>query len=553
MKNRSDVGRGKRTIEGRATLGDALSVAAKKKLDELRSRLVDKAASAIQAMKQQPQPIWRSPSAKTEAVRRHVSINASNRVLAPSLVDKKPPPPRSGSGRGRGASVSQARPTYWTLPVGAVVRELPPQSVSPTNRTAVEETLRQATKPLSNSGQPLFAILGVDFGTSCTKVIARFPEEPGSPTVIVPSPIHCQSNGNPFLWQTVLWRRIDGTFIVWPEEGAVELRSLKQNLVAPSGLGSMDEGIVAAAAYVTFVIRHAIGWLLGSNAAQFRNRTPIWFVNVGLPAENYDNKLLLSAYRRAAACGLQLAKADLEVTLESVRVFMNHEAVLAAANSKERAENLGVAVLPEVAAEVAGFARSVDRADGLYLMVDVGAMTLDVCAFNIVTRAGGGERYAMFAAQVRHLGVEAQHWYLSERRSGAEFQWQCDQCVREVVWDTKRVKEPTAARWRAGQQLPVFLAGGGAPNEVHSRVVRDLGPWLRTYTGNDGIDWRQLNAPRDFNLPRKAGDFGRFAVAWGLTYPPSEIGEIMPMSEIEDMPSRRPSDIGGRFTSKDQV
>ena len=66
------------------------------------------------------------------------------------------------------------------------------------------------------------------------------------------------------------------------------------------------------------------------------------------------------------------------VTAETTRLFLTNRDVLAAARSSDEGEKLGISVLPETAAEVAGFAKSTNSAPGLYLMVDVGAMTLDL-------------------------------------------------------------------------------------------------------------------------------------------------------------------------------
>ena len=43
------------------------------------------------------------------------------------------------------------------------------------------------------------------------------------------------------------------------------------------------------------------------------------------------------------------------------------------------------------------------------------------------------------------------------------------------------------------------------------------------------------------------------AVAWGLSYPLTDIGRIRPMRDIEDIPPSSVVDISERFTSKDQV
>jgi hypothetical protein len=42
-------------------------------------------------------------------------------------------------------------------------------------------------------------------------------------------------------------------------------------------------------------------------------------------------------------------------------------------------------------------------------------------------------------------------------------------------------------------------------------------------------------------------------VAWGLSFPPSDIGQIFPPSEIDDVAAAPFVDLSGKFVSKDQV
>jgi hypothetical protein len=64
-----------------------------------------------------------------------------------------------------------------------------------------------------------------------------------------------------------------------------------------------------------------------------------------------------------------------------------------------------VALVPEIAAAVAGFARSNERENEMYAMVDIGAGTLDCCTFNL-GGVDGEARCSVFAADVSMLGVE---------------------------------------------------------------------------------------------------------------------------------------------------
>jgi hypothetical protein len=239
--------------------------------------------------------------------------------------------------------------------------------------------------------------------------------------------------------------------------------------------------------------------------------------------------------------------------VETVRVLLSDSQVLSAARSPIRAEELGISVLPETAAEATGFAKSTNRAPGLYLMVDVGAMTFDVCMFRLVQDSSEDGLYSLLAADVRPLGVEAYYWFLSQGKTLSAFIDQCDRCLREVVWGTKKNRDPNAECWRKGNDLPVFLAGGGAQNPMHRDIVEFLSPWLRRYTQNEGARVLELPIPDNLDMPVPAGDLGRFAVAWGLSYPLTEIGRILPRSAIEDKPPPPVLDWADRFPSKERA
>lgn len=99
----------------------------------------------------------------------------------------------------------------------------------------------------------------------------------------------------------------------------------------------------------------------------------------------------------------------------------------------------------------------------------------------------------------------------------------------------------------------MFLTGGGSRNELHRRLVDELDPWLKQYLHNGGIRLLELPAPDTIDLPEPLADMGRLAVAWGLSYPPTEIGEIQPMSAICDIPRPPSFDHTANFVSKDQV
>jgi hypothetical protein len=558
---------------GKITLRDLLSPLAKMSLVRLREDLAQRARAAVEQQIRQPKAPWQFPRSvpcpgagkSPPPINRALGKGAprSRPIQSVPVGTRRATRPATAYTPPKPADRARNKQEPFELPPEAPVREPPPTSISSGTRALFEKLAAAGGANPSGRGEDLFATIGLDFGTNATKVMVRFPYEAGSPVIAIPAPAHCRSGGHPYLWQTVLWIDERGEFKVWPERTAHLLYALKQGLmnaqadadiIANLAGGQRASRADAAVAYLAFVIRHTRGWLLRNRPQLFRRRQPVWFVNVGLPAKNFDNVGLATSYRRIAAAALLLANFGGPLSAEAAQLFLADEHVLAAGGSAVAAEELGVAVIPETAAEAAGFAKSTESAPGLYLMVDVGAMTLDACAFRLQQRTPSQDRYALLNADVRSLGVEAYHWFLGAGRTETGFAEQCDRCLRQVIWGLKTDRrDPNADSFQAGHDLPVFLVGGGAHNELHRRRIEALHPWLRGCAHNDGIRLLDLPVPRNVDLPERIDEFGRLAVAWGLSYLPNEIGDILPPSAIEPLPPPTPTDTTDRYISKDLV
>lgn len=89
------------------------------------------------------------------------------------------------------------------------------------------------------------------------------------------------------------------------------------------------------------------------------------------------------------------------------------------------------------------------------------------------------------------------------------------------------------------QPLPVFLSGGGAPVELYRSAVSQAfaKAGLR-------IAFRPLNEPESAvsRVPNSMADFGRLAVAYGLTMDAQSIGERIPPDDIPDDLLRGPAE-----------
>lgn len=347
---------------------------------------------------------------------------------------------------------------FWEIPTNATARESPPTTISAKHKADFNVMLRAAGQVGPSDDADLFVYLGVDMGTSSTKVVARLPFEPGQPCMPIPAPQHCRSDDHRELWQTVLWMR-NSTFSACPSGDARPLHNLKQAAVRASFSSQTPlhsvRLIQATAAYLGYVIRHAKGWLLSNRSSLFRRRNPVWIVQVGLPAKSCDETHLAIAYRRMALAGMHLSQSSNEITFSDAAEMLGRDDVVRASTSNKRSLEQGVAVFPEIAAATTSFSKSNDRANGLYLIVDVGAMTMDVCAFYL-SRKQDGDTYSVFAADVRPLGVEARHWFLQNGRSDDAFRTQISRCLHEVVIKTKH-ENWKASEFRPGNDLPFFF------------------------------------------------------------------------------------------------
>ena len=528
-------------------------------LNRLRDALEKRALETITKVHGDDLPPWRRrPRASVSPeIRKPIVASHSSKVTKSSSEARGMPSSRIDSSTKPNSSAF----AFWDFPKEAAVREALPLHILDGDKSIFRRLLESGASPPTSEGEDLFVFLGLDFGTSTTKIIVRLPFEAGEPTMAIPAPVPCRSGDDPYLWQTVLWLDSEGAFSPWPERNSTILHSLKQGLIqgrSDMPISGFEEGTSvnrsqAAVAYLAFVIRYAKGWLLHNRPNLFRHRDPTWLVNLGMPTASYDDPEIAEPYRCVGAAALLLAGTNTAVTVESTRSALDDRDVKKAGTSEEVDNALAVTVVPEAAAEMTGFAKSTRGAPGLYLLVDVGAMTLDACMFRLNRRAQEDDVYAFMAAEVRPLGVDSLHWFLGEGKTEPDFIEQCDRTLMNVVWTTRQRRDPAAEVWKPGNDVPVFLAGGGSANPLHQNVVTSLGISLTRLTGNDGVRLLELPIPESIELPEPLRDFGRMAVAWGLSYPPTDIGEIQPMRDIADIPPRPVVDVSDRYVSKDQV
>jgi hypothetical protein len=411
------------------------------------------------------------------------------------------------------------------------------------------------------AGSPIDLVVGFDFGTSSTKIVVRAPYlNDGMGHAVPVASRFLQAEENPYLWRTLLWLDRKGQFGLIPEANATPVTGLKAGLLSTErnstiygSAGAKATPYEAGVAYLALMYRMTRGWLFTTQQKIYAKGPLNWQSNVGFPAAKFDK--LSSSYRQLARAGWWLSCRSEDVTIQSVRRAIEE----ASPWNKNSENNDGSAsitaadIVPEVAAEVVGFARSMRRNDGLYTMIDIGAATLDVSTFRLFRTGIVSDCYSFLLADVSMLGVKARDVWSEVARSNEIFEQYATTMIRKAIWCTRQFRDPNNAIWEENGRLPIFVCGGGSNDSKYRSIVASLDGWISHHTNNGGTLSQVIERPEQLVLDQDDCDFGRLAVAWGLSHPGIDIGELRTPGEIEDVERRRVRDIGSRFISKDMI
>ena len=233
-------------------------------------------------------------------------------------------------------------------------------------------------------------ILGIDFGTSCTKAVIG---DPGLRAKSYPVTLVSEAQGlSQFLKPSRLKFRTS--------EGADRIESnLKMRLMDYP----KDEKVrQLAILYLAGVIRQSIAWFEPLLQKNYTNRQPVWSLNLGFPAKAVDSTTpLVQSYLEVARLAALLGSSDLPIDFSSLHTL---------ASGESRSSNLAtipqerVQLYPEIAAQLAGYVNSPYRQRGNLLLIDVGAGTLDVST--IILHGNDNEDVISFhSCEVESYGV----------------------------------------------------------------------------------------------------------------------------------------------------
>lgn len=444
-------------------------------------------------------------------------------------------------------------------------------------------------------------VIGLDFGTSSSKVVIQAPDLPGCPGYAVDFG-RLSGNSIPNLLPTKLWVSLsDGQCMLEPCEDYVMVNNIKLELFSKnmnSNFGPTVQQLPPeeiAVCYLGLLLRFSRQWFLKNKLELIRHFSVLrWSVNMGVPSpciqDNNENK----TFRRVGQAAWRLSLiAENQITLDEASGVLNYVDQI---NCWETDEEFtcDFEIIPEIAAGAVGYALSDLRREGLHVMVDIGASTVDVCSF-LLHEQGGNDHYSLLISDVQQLGsirlfsdriltmknvyekqikklldkhdpilpidediktylVSHDRFITAFESAIRELKGQFLHMVRRVIWQTKLRRAPNIPLWREGR-LPILLIGGGSKLEFFRSAVEELHDWLKYHTRNDGIIVLSVPIPDSLTESiKKVEDYQLFAVTWGLSHRSMDIGEIVPADEIPDVkPPPPPENWRKRYVSKEMV
>ena len=240
-------------------------------------------------------------------------------------------------------------------------------------------------------------VLGLDFGTSCVKVVIG--DSALGKSFAVP---FCKAEG---VGRFLLPSRLCETGKSFSlDSGTHVYRDLKLSLLADSENPTLQLRVVA---FLALVIRRARGWLLLEHASIYQRTEMVWKLAIGLPAAQHHQTPLSTLFEHLGRAAWTVADSASDVTELAIRQILAEGARLGAED-----QDLEVSVVPEIAAQIYGFVASNSfdkKAANIYLMADVGAGTVDSSLFRVKPGKGGRWDFEFYTSVVEPNGVSNLH------------------------------------------------------------------------------------------------------------------------------------------------
>ena len=419
---------------------------------------------------------------------------------------------------------------------------------------------------------PVYLNIGIDFGTSFTKVCYRDVARDLSKVVfftkncsrleeaILPSSLYCFERQG--FWE------VEFLPVGNSSEGALPINYIKMRLAgldhpeserfwgeAADHLLDEDYKVEAICAYyLAQVLCKAQHWILTEESSLVAGRRICWSANVGVPVEYFDSPAI-KRFRKVLSAAWHLSQNLKSGPIRLDRLWQVYRSAVADNGQLP----VDIEATPEIAGAIQSFVVSSEAKDGLYIFFDVGAGTLDGVSFRF-HRTDGESKVSFFSGKVASVGVQAlcsrlagpnpkshEGWIaklFGEESSALISNPSCQsdlqgiqKLVGKVVYEAKQKDPLGLSETRNNPYLHLFLGGGGSQAQFYEHAI-DSAHQARNleYWNIPPFKLRQLPLPTDFSMG-ELNDvfFHRFAIAYGLSIPVGEQAETKLPSHIKKL------------------
>ncbi|HBB34319.1 MAG TPA: hypothetical protein DDZ80_23035 [Cyanobacteria bacterium UBA8803] len=305
--------------------------------------------------------------------------------------------------------------------------------------------------------------------------------------------------------------------------------------------------------YLSCAIARAQSWIRQNKPDLVKNQTIEWSANVGVPVEYCDSAAIARFQKVLSLAWLLRNEPQIELfTLETL------DKCLSELRSHLADNPIDCHAIPEISAEVWSCLNSREFDDGFYVFFDVGCGTLDGVSFRY-WRHDGEPKVDFYSGLVKPLGVSAISQSLaaelnlpegrvkrlifnsknsrSNQFNATQSRRQIQQLVGKVVVEGRENHgnhRPVFKDLAVQPGLSVFIGGGGGLTSFYKKAILDT--HVNFQHRNVGIPayiQKNIPTPKDLSLNGlNPVEFHRFAVAYGLSIPKDEGAEFRLPSEM---------------------
>jgi hypothetical protein len=430
------------------------------------------------------------------------------------------------------------------------------------------QQLQPASPKVSASRADRELVLGLDFGSSCVKVVigdsalekafaVPFRNAVGLPSFLLP----CRLYENRAVYSL--------------EPIGTPLADLKLSLLAEPNNAVFRYRVVA---FLALIIRRARAWLFSKQEAIYRTSNILWRMALGLPSANHLNPEHAEVFRLLGMAAWVLAGSEeIEINDSLIAISLQRAEALVSGLQPKAHEDVVLSVIPEIAAQIYGYVASenFDRQKAnIFMMVDVGAGTVDASLFHVKPARGKWD-FEFFTATVEPRGTMNLHrnrlgWWkeaiqehysqrtdillaISTAMHVTDIQSSLPERLEDYVSamelsfeDSKQNPDNlfyegvfaqlgNRTYWEAHNQgnlrpedltgIPLYLCGGGTRSLFYDKLGASMKNH-RSFTTWMGAERRQLEKPKSLNAPGLArADYDRLSVAYGLSF--LNVGKVL--------------------------